>query len=118
MGQKAQSIVKSDPTAEPENAPLVAIWDGGGNKKGRLAVTGSYRMFSDYGAGINKYQNAQLALNICEWLAKSNKPGIDMVEQETKPDIKTIRSTTPTIATTQSTEPVDTTPISLSELKK
>ena len=118
LGQKAQSVVISEPTADPENAPLVAIWDGGRNKKGRIAVTGSYRMFSDYGAGINKYQNAQFALNICEWLAKSTKPRIDMIEQETEPEIKTIRTTKPIIATMQTTEPIDTSPISLSELKK
>ncbi|MHA2061404.1 MAG: hypothetical protein ACW963_03830, partial [Candidatus Sifarchaeia archaeon] len=72
-GKKAIPLICSDADANPTNSPLIAIWEGGKNKKGHVAVSGSYRMFSDYGAGIKKFDNLQFTLNICEWLGNSLK---------------------------------------------
>lgn len=79
-GRKANPVVISGQDANPENAPLIAAWEGGRDKKGRIVVVGSYRLFSDY--GIKKYQNSQLSLNICEWLADIRKPSSEEVTQE------------------------------------
>ncbi|MFQ6125830.1 MAG: hypothetical protein ACE5R6_14675 [Candidatus Heimdallarchaeota archaeon] len=78
--RKANPVVVSDQDANPENAPLIAAWEGGRNKTGRVVVVGSYRLFSDW--GIKKFQNAQLALNICEWLADIRKPSGEEITQE------------------------------------
>jgi len=80
-GRKAKPVVVSDADADPENVALIASWEGGKGKMGRVVVAGSYRMFSNYGLGINKYQNAQLVLNICEWLANSTKSPRDTAKR-------------------------------------
>lgn len=126
-GKKAQPVVTSDTDADPENAPLIAIWDGGKSKKGRVAVSGSYRMFSDYGAGINKLENTQLALNICEWLAKGSElssavqpvtaPEVESTPT-TAPEVELTPTTAPEVESTPTTAPEVASPITLSELKK
>lgn len=73
IGKKAIPLIRSDADANPSNSPLIAIWEGGKDKMGHVAVSGSYRMFSDYGAGIKKFDNLQFTLNICEWLGNSHK---------------------------------------------
>lgn len=79
-GRKANPVVVSGQEANPKNAPLIAAWEGGQGMKGRIVVVGSYRLFSDY--GIKKYQNSQLTLNICEWLADIRKSSSEEVIQE------------------------------------
>ncbi|MFX0207443.1 MAG: hypothetical protein ACFFDT_15750, partial [Candidatus Hodarchaeota archaeon] len=73
IGKKAIPLVRSDADANPSNSPLIAIWEGGKDKNGHVAVSGSYRMFSDYGAGIKKFENEQFTLNIFEWLGNCLK---------------------------------------------
>jgi len=73
IGKKAIPLIRSDADANPSNSPLIAIWEGGKDKKGHVAVSGSYRMFSDYGAGIKKFDNEQFTLNTFEWLGNCLK---------------------------------------------
>ncbi|MBD3191362.1 MAG: hypothetical protein GF308_12000 [Candidatus Heimdallarchaeota archaeon] len=58
-------------SAEPPNSPVVIA---GEIKKGRIVVVGSYRLFSNYGAGISLRNNRRLAMNIFRWLARKEVP--------------------------------------------
>jgi hypothetical protein len=62
-------IVYTSPVAEPPNAPVIVA---GEHKAGRVVAIGSYRLFSNYGAGLSLRNNRTFALNIFRWLAKGD----------------------------------------------
>lgn len=61
-----KSLAYTSPAAEPPNAPIVVA---GPFKKGRVVAIGSYRLFSNYGAGLSLRNNRTFAMNIFRWLA-------------------------------------------------
>jgi len=67
-----KGIAYTSPVAEPPNAPVVVA---GEYKKGRVVAIGSYRLFSNYGAGLNLRNNKTFALNIFKWLARQESAG-------------------------------------------
>ncbi len=58
-------VAYTSPAAEPPNAPIIVAGD---YKQGRVAAVGSYRLFSNYGAGLSLRNNRTFALNIFRWL--------------------------------------------------
>ncbi|NHJ31918.1 MAG: hypothetical protein FK732_03560 [Asgard group archaeon] len=60
-------IAYTSPAAEPPNAPVLVAGD---YKKGRVAAVGSYRLFSNYGAGLSLRNNRTFAMNIFRWLGR------------------------------------------------
>jgi hypothetical protein len=62
-------LAHTSPVAEPPNAPVIVA---GEFKGGRIAVVGSYRLFSNYGAGLSLRNNRTFALNIFRWLARKD----------------------------------------------
>ena len=54
---------------EPPNAPVVVA---GEHKGGRVVATGSYRLFSNYGAGLSLRNNRTFAMNVFRWLSRSD----------------------------------------------
>ena len=64
-----KGIAYTSPVADPPNAPVVVA---GEYKKGRVVAIGSYRLFSNYGAGLNLRNNKTFALNIFKWLSRQD----------------------------------------------
>ncbi len=64
-----RGIAKTSPNAEPPNAPVVVT---GEHKGGRVVATGSYRLFSNYGAGLSLRNNRTFAMNVFRWLSRSD----------------------------------------------
>jgi len=62
-----RGIAYTSPVAEPPNAPVIVA---GEHKKGRVVAVGSYRLFSNYGAGLSLRNNRTFAMNIFRWLAR------------------------------------------------
>ena len=60
-----QGVCYTSPSAEPPNAPVVIA---GEYKSGRVVAVGSYRLFSNYGAGLSLRNNKTFALNAFKWL--------------------------------------------------
>ncbi|MFW9923551.1 MAG: hypothetical protein ACFFDW_09740 [Candidatus Thorarchaeota archaeon] len=60
-----KGIAYTSPTAEPPNVPVIIA---GEHKAGKVVAVGSYRLFSNYGAGLSLRNNKTLALNIFRWL--------------------------------------------------
>ncbi|HUT81797.1 MAG TPA: DUF4350 domain-containing protein [Candidatus Bathyarchaeia archaeon] len=129
-----KGIAYTSPVAEPPNVPVVVA---GEYKSGRIVAVGSYRLFSNYGAGLNLRNNRTFALNIFKWLAhtdtsaESAPSGISsqtslppmqkvtaMVPPETRPmqgATSAIPPRPPTTSTSQ--QPITTTPIASSQPK-
>jgi len=63
-----KGLAYTSPAAEPPNAPIIVA---GPYKNGRVAAVGSYRLFSNYGAGLSLRNNKTFAMNIFRWLAGS-----------------------------------------------
>ena len=61
-----RGLAYTSPVAEPPNAPIVVA---GEHKSGRVAAVGSYRLFSNYGAGLSLRNNKTFAMNIFRWLS-------------------------------------------------
>ncbi|HUU77692.1 MAG TPA: DUF4350 domain-containing protein [candidate division Zixibacteria bacterium] len=61
-----KGVAYTSPTADPPNVPVVVA---GEYKNGKIAAIGSYRLFSNYGAGLSLRNNKTFALNIVKWLA-------------------------------------------------
>lgn len=66
---KMRGIAKTSPNAEPPNVPVVVA---GEHKGGRVVATGSYRLFSNYGAGLSLRNNRTFAMNVFRWLSRSD----------------------------------------------
>ncbi|MHA1186695.1 MAG: hypothetical protein ACTSSK_07450, partial [Candidatus Heimdallarchaeota archaeon] len=62
-----KGIAYTSPVAEPPNAPVIVA---GEHKSGRVVAVGSYRLFSNYGAGLSLRNNRTFAMNIFRWLAR------------------------------------------------
>ena len=62
-----KGIAFTSPVAEPPNAPVIVA---GEYKSGRVVAVGSYRLFSNYGAGLSLRNNRTFAMNIFRWLAR------------------------------------------------
>lgn len=60
-----KGVAYTSPTADPPNVPVVVA---GEYKSGKVVAVGSYRLFSNYGAGLSLRNNKTLALNILRWL--------------------------------------------------
>jgi uncharacterized membrane protein len=100
-------IALTSPVAEPPNAPAIV---GGEYKKGRVVAIGSYRLFSNYGAGLTLRNNRTLALNIFSWLARQETgTSVSPSTTETKPKTTSVTSSqtvTPPTRSTTITPPV------------
>jgi hypothetical protein len=77
-----QGIVFTSPVAEPPNAPVIVA---GEHKAGRVVAVGSYRLFSNYGAGLSLRNNRTFALNIFRWLARGETGKSMPPTQQTTP---------------------------------
>ncbi|MBN1328896.1 MAG: hypothetical protein JXA54_05425 [Candidatus Heimdallarchaeota archaeon] len=128
-----KGIAYTSPSAEPPNVPVVIA---GECKSGRIVAVGSYRLFSNYGAGLNLRNNRTFALNIFKWLARvdtgvESATGIaaktslpppqrvtSMVPPQTHPE-QSISSALPPRSPTTSTgvQPITTTPTITSQPK-
>ncbi|NHJ40534.1 MAG: hypothetical protein FK731_10925 [Asgard group archaeon] len=64
-----KGLAHTSPSAEPPNAPVVVA---GEFKGGRIVAVGSYRLFSNYGAGLSLRNNRTFALNIFRWLTRKD----------------------------------------------
>ncbi|NHK30163.1 MAG: hypothetical protein FK730_02340 [Asgard group archaeon] len=64
-----KGLAFTSPVAEPPNAPVIVA---GEYKGGRVAAVGSYRLFSNYGAGLSLRNNRTFAMNIFRWLARKD----------------------------------------------
>jgi len=62
-----KGVAYTSPAAEPPNAPIIVAGDF---KQGRVVAVGSYRLFSNYGAGLSLRNNRTFALNIFRWLGR------------------------------------------------
>ena len=62
-----KGLAHTSPVAEPPNAPVIVAGD---YKGGRVVAVGSYRLFSNYGAGLSLRNNRTFATNIFRWLAR------------------------------------------------
>ena len=62
-----KGLAHTSPVAEPPNAPVIVA---GEYKGGRVVAVGSYRLFSNYGAGLSLRNNRTFALNVFRWLAR------------------------------------------------
>jgi uncharacterized membrane protein len=60
-------IAYTSPVAEPPTVPVIVA---GEHKAGRVVAVGSYRLFSNYGAGLSLRNNRTFAMNIFRWLAR------------------------------------------------
>ncbi len=126
-----QGIAYTSPTADPPNVPVVVA---GECKSGRVVAVGSYRLFSNYGAGLNLRNNRTFALNIFKWLARAETGAGSGVDKQTSPQspqrvaavvppqTQPIRETTSVIpprppVTSTSEQPTITTPISTTQPK-
>ena len=78
-----KGIVYTSPAAEPPNAPVLVAGDF---KQGRVVAVGSYRLFSNYGAGLSLRNNRTFAMNIFRWLGRldTGKAPSVAVKKETK----------------------------------
>lgn len=76
-------IAYTSPAAEPPNAPVLVAGDF---KQGRVVAVGSYRLFSNYGAGLSLRNNRTFAMNIFRWLGRldTGKAPSVAVKKETK----------------------------------
>jgi len=61
-----KGLAYTSPAAEPPNVPIIVA---GNFKSGRVVAVGSYRLFSNYGAGLSLRNNKTFAMNIFRWLA-------------------------------------------------
>ena len=61
-----KGVAYTSPSADPPNAPVVVAAE---HKSGRVVAVGSYRLFSNYGAGLSLRNNKTFAMNIFKWLA-------------------------------------------------
>ncbi|NHJ85067.1 MAG: hypothetical protein FK734_06370 [Asgard group archaeon] len=89
-----QGIAYTSPVAEPANAPVVVSGD---YKNGRVVAVGTYRIFSNYGAGLSLRNNKTFAMNIFRWLARKD-PGTaptDAHVPKKVPDIPQVATITP-----------------------
>lgn len=77
-----KSLAYTSPTAEPPNAPVVVA---GLYKSGKICVVGSYRLFSNYGAGLSLRNNKTFALNIFRWFAGKDTAGAPVTEKTPAP---------------------------------
>ncbi|TET29264.1 MAG: hypothetical protein E3J70_07325 [Candidatus Heimdallarchaeota archaeon] len=82
---KMKGIAYTSPAAEPPNAPVLVAGD---YKQGRVVAVGSYRLFSNYGAGLSLRNNRTFAMNIFRWLGRleTGKTPSVAVKKETKID--------------------------------
>lgn len=77
-----RGIAFTSPVAEPPNAPVIVT---GEYKAGRVVAIGSYRLFSNYGAGLSLRNNRTFAMNIFRWLARGDTGKSMPPTQETTP---------------------------------
>jgi uncharacterized membrane protein len=77
-------IAYTSPAADPPNAPVIVA---GEYKGGRVVAIGSYRLFSNYGAGLSLRNNRTLASNIFKWLTRKEgtKPTATIPSKKTTP---------------------------------
>ncbi|MBK5112521.1 MAG: hypothetical protein KGD59_01555 [Candidatus Heimdallarchaeota archaeon] len=80
-----KGIAYTSPAAEPPNAPVLVA---GEYKQGRVVAVGSYRLFSNYGAGLSLRNNRTFAMNMFRWLGRleTGKAPSVAVKKETKID--------------------------------
>lgn len=72
VSDNAIPVLITEPTAEPPNAPVMAVSE---YHKGRIVALGSYTVFRDsVKGGILTADNRKLALNIFKWLAEKKAP--------------------------------------------
>ncbi|MEA2071463.1 MAG: hypothetical protein U9O98_09250 [Asgard group archaeon] len=67
-----KGLALTSPVAEPPNTPVAVA---GTIKGGRVVAVGSYRLFSNYGAGLSLRDNRTFALNVFKWLARQEIRG-------------------------------------------
>ncbi|NHJ47845.1 MAG: hypothetical protein FK733_08665 [Asgard group archaeon] len=82
-------LAHTSPVAEPPTAPVIVA---GEFKGGRVVAIGSYRLFSNYGAGLSLRNNRTLAINIFRWLARkdSTKAGIAAPTKKAQKEVASI----------------------------
>jgi hypothetical protein len=80
-----QGVAYTSPAAEPPNTPILVA---GEYKQGRVVAVGSYRLFSNYGAGLSLRNNRTFAMNMFRWLGRldTGKAPSVAVKKETKID--------------------------------
>jgi uncharacterized membrane protein len=82
---KMQSLALTSNKAEPPSGPVVVA---GEHKNGRVVAIGSYRLFSNYGAGLSLRDNKQFAMNIFKWLGKQKISAASAASTTQKDDSK------------------------------
>ena len=85
-----KGIATTSPVAEPPTTPVVVA---GEHKSGRVVAVGSYRLFSNYGAGLSLRNNRTFAMNIIRWLAR--KQGGRPIESKTEISIPKVSTIVP-----------------------
>ena len=108
-----QGVCYTSPTAEPPNAPVVIA---GEYKSGKVVAVGSYRLFSNYGAGLSLRNNKTFALNAFKWLGgkapSSATAAPTSVKKDTPPPpptqqkVSAVMPPSPPSSTTVKTSPI------------
>ncbi len=85
-----KGLAYTSPAADPPNSPIVVA---GNFKNGRVVAVGSYRLFSNYGAGLSLRNNKTFAMNIFRWLAgETTGKGAVATSTQTLPSSSTVQS--------------------------